>query len=281
MKKLVRFCVAISMLATSLSVFSQRLPENAPYPGGIALVDIPARLTQTGIPKVSYLGQRVMILKTNAGADARWLAIVGIPLSAKPGVQELTLETATGKTSLEFKIQDKAYQEQRLQIANQRQVNPLQEDLERIGRERQEMDRAFVNWNQNITPNFAFELPVDGPVSSPFGLKRFFNDQPRNPHSGLDIAAPEGTPIKAPAESVVLTTGNYFFNGNTVILDHGHGLTSMYCHMSEIKVKPGVQLSTGDVIGLVGQTGRVTGAHLHWSVSLNNARVDPGLLVGE
>ena len=125
-----------------------------------------------------------------------------------------------------------------------------------------------------------FDKPVQGPLSSPFGLKRFFNGQPRAPHSGLDFAVPTGTPIHAPAAGRVILTGNYFFNGNTVFVDHGQGLISMFCHLSEIDVSPGDQLVRGQILGKVGATGRVTGAHLHWNVSLNDTRVDPAIFIG-
>ncbi|MGB5679062.1 MAG: M23 family metallopeptidase, partial [Gammaproteobacteria bacterium] len=112
-------------------------------------------------------------------------------------------------------------------------------------------------------------------ISSVFGLRRFFNEQERNPHTGLDIAAPEGTDIKTAADGIVIEAGDFFFSGNMVYVDHGQGLISLYAHLSRIDVKPGDSLRRGDILGAVGQTGRVTGAHLHFAVIANGVLVDP------
>jgi len=259
----------ILLVAASLCLgeYSLALPQNLAVPGGVAVVPV-----ETG-EQATYNGHPVMVAKDNGA----FFAIVGIPLSGKPGTHELK----TPSQVYTFSVKTKDYETQRLTITNKRKVNPLEEDLKRIRRERSEMDWAFTSFNTDIPLAVDFSLPATGPVSSPFGLRRFFNDQPRNPHSGLDIAAPEGAPITAPAAGKVVATGNYFFNGNTVLLDHGQGLISMYCHMSRIDVKLGDLVKRDEALGAIGQTGRVTGPHLHWSVSLNNARVDPNLFLVE
>jgi len=126
-----------------------------------------------------------------------------------------------------------------------------------------------------------FKWPVEGPISSTFGLRRFYNDQPRRPHGGIDIAMPTGTPILAPADGVIIDTGEYFFNGNSVFIEHGLGVQTFYAHMDSIEVSIGDEVKQGERIGTVGATGRVTGAHLHWSLGLNGTWVDPTLVLAD
>ena len=167
-----------------------------------------------------------------------------------------------------------------MKLKNTRQVNPLAEDMARINRELAEQNEAYQTFSPTQPSNLLFDKPVQGPLSSPFGLRRFFNGEERNPHSGLDFAVGAGTPIKAPAAGKVILIGNYFFNGNTVFVDHGQGLISMFCHMSKIDVTLGQSLPRGGIVGRVGATGRATGPHMHWNVSLNDARVDPAIFIG-
>ena len=210
-----------------------------------------------------------------ANNDGRWLGIVGIALTAKPG--QHTLRIKGHNKLISFTVKPKKYAEQHITIKDKRKVNPNAEDMKRIRREKVRINSALKHWADNNEVNTRFVLPLKGRLSSPFGLRRFFNEQARKPHSGIDIAAPEGTLIQSPAAGKVIESGDFFFNGNSVFVDHGQGLVTMYCHMSNIKVKPGQRVAQGEAIGAVGQTGRVTGPHLHWSVSLNNARVDPNL----
>ena len=259
-------------LIPATAVSSAELPRASSVPGGVAIVELPAKGKQQ--PEARYRDRRVMVVE-KAG---RWYAVIGIPLSAKPGKHVVTL-TGAAKKNIPFLVGEKKYREQHLTIKNRRMVNPNADDLKRIRKEKKEIVAAFGHWRDTQQIDAGFIMPVDGPKSSPFGLRRFFNEQPRKPHSGLDLAAPKGTPIRAPAAGIVVATGNYFFNGNTVFIDHGQGLITMYCHMDHITVNKGDVLVEGQIIGKVGMTGRVTGAHLHWSVSLNNTRVDPELFL--
>lgn len=244
-----------------------------PVPGGIAVIKL-GKAAQA--PQTSFKNKPVLVVK---GPDQQWLAVVGLALDVPAGQQTLLVKDGTSR-EISFTVQDKKYKEQHLTIKNTRQVNPLPEDLKRINLELAAQNKAYQVFSPNLPSNIIFDKPVTGPLSSPFGLKRFFNGEPRAPHSGLDFAVPTGTPIKAPADGKVILTGNYFFNGNTVFLDHGQGLISMYCHLSVIDVEVGDTLIRGQVLGKVGATGRVTGAHLHWNVSLNDARIDPAILIG-
>ncbi len=245
--------------------------ESGAWPGGIARVDLgPA---DGPPPVVEYDGQRVLVTEQ----QGRYQAVVGISLDASTGEGTVTVD---GDHTIDFGITGHAYQEQRLTVSSS-YVSLSEESLERVGRERKIIDAALNNWRDIELSTVELQVPVDGPRSSSFGLRRFFNDQPRSPHKGMDIAAVSGTPILAPSEGVVTATGDYFFNGNTVIVDHGQGLITMYCHLSEIGVAEGDIVKTGDRLGAVGATGRVTGAHLHFGTYLNGTAVDPALLLAD
>jgi murein DD-endopeptidase MepM/ murein hydrolase activator NlpD len=168
---------------------------------------------------------------------------------------------------------------QRIEGLPERQVTPPAADLARIREDQALVTAARTRDTPETLFRTGFVWPAMGPISGVYGSQRILNGQPRQPHYGLDIAAPTGTPIVAPADGIVSMSHDMFFTGNTLALDHGYGLNSVYSHMSEIAVKPGERVTQGQMIGRVGATGRVTGAHLDWRVNLFDIRLDPALLV--
>ncbi|GGD05438.1 peptidoglycan DD-metalloendopeptidase family protein [Halopseudomonas salina] len=267
---IILFCLAVSALPAQAEGFITRL-LNKPVPGGVAVVTLPE---QSEAPRAQYQNQPLLVIREDG---QRWIAIAGIPLAVKPGTEHIETE---GGQKIAFKVSDRKYPEQHIKLKNQQHVTPDPEHLKRINRELDEQINAYKTFSARQPSNLLFDRPVDGRLSSAFGLRRFFNGEERNPHSGLDFAASTGTSIKAPAAGQVILTGDYFFNGKTVFVDHGQGLISMFCHLSAIDVQVGDEVGRGAHVGKVGATGRATGPHLHWNVSLNNTRVDPSIFIG-
>lgn len=267
---------ALTLITLLSQAHGSRHAKDAPLPfrpsavpGGVAAVALPA---SDRAPEVRYHGERVLVRKQGQG----WVAVVGLRLATKPGQETLEVD---GRP-LAFTVKPKRYPEQRLTGVQPRHVTPRAEDEARIAREDAVIKPLWPAWPEGRTPTLSFRPPTAGRLTASFGLRRVFNGQPRNPHPGLDIAAPQGQKVVAPADGVVLLTGDYFFAGNFVMIAHGEGVVSLLCHLSRIDAKPGDVLKAGAPIGLVGMTGRATGPHLHWTLSLNNARVDPGLFLG-
>ena len=255
-----------------LAVLSAVLPRPSAVPGGVAIVPIEARADAR--PVATLDGARAMVLRDGE----RWVAVVGIPLDTKPGRRELVVGHGGETERVAFDVADKKYDVQKLKVAPS-QVDLSKKDLARVDAERVKIRKALHGYSDRQPATLRLAQPVPGQRSSSYGLRRFFNEQARNPHTGMDIAAATGTPIQAAADGTVADTGDYFFNGNTVILDHGSGLVTMYCHLSRVDVKAGQPVGAGDVIGAVGATGRVTGPHLHFGVTLNKTMVDPALFL--
>lgn len=272
--------IFLNFLAVTTAAFSHTvraqpptLPRPAPVPGGVALVKIgPAQVA----PIVHLDGQRVLI----TGDAAEWLAVVGVPLSAKAGDRlTLAIERAgQAQETLSVAIGAKEYAAQHLKV-KPGQVDLSPENLARYQRERAHLEGVRKTWSDAAPESLRLLTPCEGVRSSSFGKRRFFNNQPRSPHNGMDIAAPTGTPVLAAGSGTVLDRGDYFFSGNTVILDHGRGLLTLYAHLSAIDAPAGARVAAGTPIGRVGATGRVTGQHLHFSVYLNTVAVDPELFL--
>jgi len=271
---LAAFLLAACLLAAMvpLSARASDLPQQRSVPGGVAILDLGA---SAEAPQVRLGAVPVLVV----GSPARWSAVVGISLAATPGTGELVVRRAgLAEARRTFVIEPVRYAEQRLTVAPGK-VDLSREDLERYQRERVHLNSVAATLSDTVPASLRLRQPTAGARSSSFGLRRVFNGQPRNPHSGMDIASATGSPVVAAAAGRVIDTGDYFFNGKTIWLDHGGGLLTMYCHLSAIDVEPGEAVAAGDLIGAVGATGRVTGPHLHWSVSLNRVMVDPGLFL--
>ncbi|WP_284335696.1 peptidoglycan DD-metalloendopeptidase family protein [Comamonas sp. NoAH] len=258
----------------STSLDAPIFPIDSRVPGGIARLSLGP---SSSLPKVTTAdGIPVLVI----GDMIEWTALVGIPLAARPGIHTVTVRNDDGTQSLDYRVTDKKYAEQSLKVAP-KTVDLAPKDLARHERERAHQQTIMALFTQPAPDPSAMGMrqPCPGRRSSSFGLRRVFNGQARNPHSGMDIAAAAGTPIVAPLPGTVVDVGDYFFNGGTVWLDHGGGLLSMYCHLSSTQCRVGDVLKTGQPFCKVGATGRVTGPHLHWGVMLNRTMVDPALFL--
>ena len=212
-----------------------------------------------------------------------WQVLIGIDLDTKPGSQDIVL-AGTSKSGEDFfqtyrlVIQGKTFPTRHLTV-DSKYVNPPADVLKRIREESQRTSRIFAA----VTPSRLwvepFKAPVSEPANSSFGKRSILNGQPRSSHSGTDFSGPTGTPVKAPSSGTVVLVGDLYYSGNTVIVDHGLGLYSYFGHLSRALVTESQLLEQGDVLGEIGATGRVTGAHLHWAVRLNRTRVDAMSLI--
>jgi murein DD-endopeptidase MepM/ murein hydrolase activator NlpD len=189
----------------------------------------------------------------------------------------LNADGLSQRMSRSITVQDAGFPVQRLTLPPQK-VFPDSAAMARINRESALRNRRWKQWSERPFWETGFIAPLAGELSR-FGSRRIINDAPRSPHSGADISAPEGTPIKAPAAGKVLLTGDFFFTGNSIYMDHGLGMIGMFFHLSEIDVAEGEMVDQGQVIGKVGATGRVTGPHLHWGIRWRNARINPASLL--
>src|SRR5262245_57936543 len=207
-----------------------------------------------------------------------WFVVAGIDLDVKAGSYPVAIDVGSGKTTEHvlhtLVVRSKAFPTRQLKV-DDAFVNPPASAQERIAQDTRDLNDAWSHPSGTKLWDTGFIKPVPEAANSAFGTRSVFNGQARNPHSGADFPSPAGTPVKAPAAGRVVIAKDLYFSGNTVVIDHGLGLFSLLAHLSAIDVQPGATVDTGDIIGKVGATGRVTGPHLHWAVRLAGARVDP------
>lgn len=251
------------------------LPQSSNVPGGVAIIPLGSVSAGADTPQ-TWLGEQPVLVTSD---HELWYAVVGLPLDVTPGLHELRVKIGGVTKTQDFEVNTKNYPEQHITLKDTSKVELSPEDEARANRELAVITELKHHWRAAQDTDLAFIQPVKGELSSHFGLRRFFNEEPRAPHAGIDVAAARGTPVRASAQGQVLAVDDYFFNGRTIFVDHGNGLITMYCHLDRIDVKAGETVSKGQRIGRSGKTGRATGPHLHWSVILNGAMVDPELFI--
>lgn len=270
----------IFIIITSLCLLSPlrshaALPQSSNVPGGIAIIQLGKTSTHTTKPQAWFNNQAVLV----QAESNLWYAVIGLPLNTVPGPYKINVQTGDKTREIGFRIKKKKYPEQHITIEDKGKVELNPEDEARAVREIATIKQLKLHWRDEENTDLGFIIPAEGRLSGNFGLRRFFNEQPRSPHAGLDVAVARGTPIMSSAQGIVLAVDDYFFNGKTIFVDHGNGLITMYCHLDQSDVQTGVAVSKGQQLGLSGMSGRATGPHLHWSVILNGAMVDPALFI--
>jgi murein DD-endopeptidase MepM/ murein hydrolase activator NlpD len=245
-------------------------------------VELTGHLTQGGfVTGRTQPGAKVLLGDRAVLVGEDGLFVFGFGRDQAPNAQ-LTIIQPDGATEQQtLTIEQRTFDIQRIDGMEQAKVTPNPADLARI-----KSDQDKVNAVRNVDPTSArdflvlFIWPAAGPISGVYGSQRILNGEPRAPHYGLDIAAPEGSPVVAPAPGMVrLVAADFFLTGGTVIIDHGFGVQSSFIHMKALKAKIGTRVEQGEVIGHVGKTGRATGPHLHWGMTWLDVRLDPALWV--
>jgi murein DD-endopeptidase MepM/ murein hydrolase activator NlpD len=235
---------------------------------------------EPGIQGVEIQWQEKTIPYVRVGKE--WSTVVGVDLDLKPGEHagevRVTKAGAVEKRSVTLSVQAGKFPTQRLTVPDS-YVELSPENAERAGREAKEIEEIHNTVSSEALWSGTFLVPIPGGVGSNFGSRRVFNGESRNPHGGADLKASTGTRIRSTNRGRVVLAKNLFFTGNTVIVDHGLGIYTLYAHLSRIDVKKDAIVERAQVVGLAGATGRVTGPHLHWGARVQNARVDPFSLI--
>jgi murein DD-endopeptidase MepM/ murein hydrolase activator NlpD len=275
---LLAVAAALAMLPSSLSGESPGISVTARSrsvrPGELVVLTIVTAVPATSV-RVRAFGRDLLSFAVDAKT---WRVLVGIDLETAPRSYAATIEAvgagAVARATHRLIVVPRKFPTRTLTV-DPAFVNPPASVLPRIERETAELNQLWANSAPTRLWDGRFTRPVPDAANSAFGTRSILNGEPRSPHGGADFNSAIGTPIKAPNGGRVVVAGDRYFTGNTVMIDHGLTLFSLFAHLSEIDVHLGDVVKTDDVIGKVGATGRVTGPHLHWSVRVNGARVDP------
>ena len=264
-------CEVMAVSQYDIQLSSYIIPQ-----GDMSLIRVEVK--NGGIPRVTWMKREIYLVPNHN--KTVYYGLLVADLMAKPGRYKALVElVSTGKKKkLEIEVKEKDYGIRRLTLPK-KMVDLDAETLKRVKKESRIMRRLWAAPPSTPYWNGPFVRPIPGEVVGPFGRRSIINNQPRAPHSGVDLKAEKGTPIKAINHGIAAFTGDHFFTGQTVVMDHGGGIQSMYFHLEKILVQQGNMVEKGQVIGLVGSTGRATGPHLHWGIRINGARVNPLKLI--
>ncbi len=278
------FLLLVSLTSMSMASISNKEPVMSLTPrtiplGGLALLDV-VLPSGTWLQGISFLGREIPFFprEKHKGFEA----ILGAGLSVTPGRHALIIRwggpEGLNVSTISVDVKYRKFPEERLVVARK-----MVEFPPRILKKVREDQHAVQKVCNMVTPHrywkSSFVWPVNSRILSPFGLRRIFNGQPRSPHSGVDLRAPEGTPVRSANSGRVALVRNCYLSGWTMVVDHGCGLYTLYAHLSEVRIKQGTMVKRGEILGLSGKTGRATGAHLHWGISLLGTRLDPELFM--
>lgn len=267
--------IFISIIATCLLIYpvismaSKIIKPDSAVKGGVFKISVQTKSSQIS----GFFMDKKIVFYPDEKKPGYYSAVAGIDLNVKPGSYPFQLIINRQKQDIFITVVDKDYGEESFTIPASMEPGPKM--MKRI-RDEQKLFKRL--WQSPPGPKVfkgGFISPIKGDIISTFGKRRVINGQPRNPHSGVDLRAKEGTPVKASSRATTVLTGHFYFGGKTVVLDHGLGIYSVYMHLSRITVKKGAMVEKGDVIGLSGATGRATGPHLHWGIRLTGARINP------
>lgn len=264
--------VALGVLGLAPPVL--KVDARAFQPGELVVLTVDSTTTA---PTVRAFGHAVPVAHVH---DSAWRALIGIDLDIKPGRYDVTVQTADAPLAhQELRVVAKAFPTRRLTV-DPAFVNPPPDALAEIAADTKRLNAVWGASRPDALWTAAFVRPVPQPANSAFGTRSVFNGAPRAPHGGADFPSPTGTPVLAPNAGRVVLASPLYYTGNTIIIDHGQELFSLFAHLSEMTVHEGDEVTPGLLIGKVGATGRVTGPHLHWAIRLSGARIESAIPAG-